>query len=597
MTDADVPHFSEEMLVQAFAGLGEDTTRATYEIERLIDTGGMASVYVAEQLTPIRRRVAMKVLRWRPHGRTSSDRLIKEATALARLTHPSIPKVFDRGVLPDGRAFLTMELIEGTPLPAWCDAHRASVADRVRLALAVTDALAYAHGKGIIHRDVKAANVLVGDVDGIPTPRLIDFGIAMSVDDALDGKPTSEGAILGTLETMAPEQILGDRAAIGPATDVYGLGTLLMELVCGQLPYDSTHLRSLPPAELQRLIVDGDAPTLSQRFADAGARRDALAADRSTTPDALAASWTGDLEAVVGKCLERSPQRRYADMRAVATDLRAWLDDRPVAARPPSPLRRAFRLARRHRAAVAIVAGLVMFLAGGLALTTWLWRAAEDAAARESDLRLTADRERRLAESARDDARRTSADLNIALQFVVALLGKTGERRPAETMAAIAEDSTKLLDAWVFLTAGSEAAIREALAAVHHIHGNWPRAKLEFERAHRLLRAHGTLSKDRDRWLRSCIIDCESNGGDPAKAVRDAELLLTECRDDRPEDPTRVARAQLGYGRALAKAGRAADAVDALDAALKELDGRVDAHDGEVRAAAGLRDRLRAASR
>lgn len=597
MTEETPPRFSDEALVRAFASLDDDGIAPTYDIGPLIETGGMASVHVAEQLTPIRRRVAMKILRWKSHGRGSADRLAKEATALARLTHPSIPKVFDRGVLPDGRAFITMELVEGAPLAAWCDARRATVDDRLRLVAALADALAYAHARGIVHRDVKVGNVLVSDVDGVPTPRLLDFGIAKSLDDDLDGRPTTEGVILGTIETMAPEQIQGDHAAIGPATDVYGLGVLLMELVSGQLPHDSTYLRSLPPAELQRHLTLEDAPSLARRFADAGARRPEIAEARSTTVPELDTALRGDLAAIVAKCLERVPSRRYTTMRALADDLRARLDDRPVSARPPSTFERALRFARRHRVAATWLTAAALVLSSGLALTTWLWRTAEASAEREAALRSDADRQRREAEAARDDARRASSDLNIALQFVVALLGKTGERRPAETLTAIAEESSKLLESWVFLSPGAEAAVREALGAVHYVHKNWSRSKIEFERALRLLKAHDALSKDRDRWLRSSIIDCEANGGDPSIAVVAAESLLAECREDRPPDPTRTARAQLGLGRALAKAGRTSDALAALDAALAELDGRVDNGDGEVRAAAALRDRLRTAGR
>ena len=597
MTEETPSRMTDDALVRAFAGLGDDGIAPTYDIGPLIDTGGMASVHLAEQLTPIRRRVAMKILRWKTHGRGSADRLAKEATALARLTHPSIPKVFDRGVLPDGRAFITMELVEGAPLAAWCDARRATISDRIRLVAALADALAYAHAKGIVHRDVKTGNVLVSDVDGIPTPRLLDFGIAKSLDDDLDGRPTTEGVILGTVETMAPEQVQGDHAAIGPATDVYGLGALLMELVTGQLPYDSTYLRSLPPADLQRHLTQEDAPSLARRFADAGARRAEIAEARSTTTAELEAVLRGDLAALVATCLERAPARRYATMRAFADDLRAWLDDRPISVRPPSTLQRALRLARRHRVAATWIAAAVVVLSAGLALTTWLWRTAEESAERETALRLDADRERRTAEAARDDARRASSDLNVALQFVVALLGKTGERRPAETLSAIAEESSKLLESWVFLSPGAEAAVREALGAVHYVHGNWSRSKLEFERSLRLLKAHEALSRDRERWLRNCIIDCEANGGDPSVAVVAAESLLAECREDRPPDPARTARAQLGLGRALAKAGRTSDALAALDAALAELSGRVDTADGEVRAAATLRDKLRAVGR
>lgn len=316
-----------------------------YEIVRVLGEGAMGVVYEAVQPSP-RRRVALKVLRARALGGADAPELFeREAAALARLSHPGIAVIHEAARSEEGLRYLVMELVEGLTLLAYAREHELDRRARVRLLGAVCAAVQHAHARGVVHRDLKPTNVLVvecGDAAG--QPKVLDFGLARLADaggaafGAVTAGETLSGAVLGTPAYMSPEQALGRPA--GPASDVYALGVMLYELVTGALPIDVTGLTLVEAV---------------RRIAEAAPHR----------PSRLVPELERELEAVLLRCLEKDPARRYVDAGALADELSRWLDGRPVLARPPGPAARAWRFARRHR--VGVLASLVVALFASLA--------------------------------------------------------------------------------------------------------------------------------------------------------------------------------------------------------------------------------------
>lgn len=362
-----------------------------YRIQRTLGRGGMGVVYLAEQPAPIRRRVAIKVIRPGMDSRQVIARFESERQALAMMSHPNIARVFDAGESDDGRPYFVMEYVEGASLMVYCDAARCDIRSRLRLFVEVCEGLQHAHQKGVIHRDVKASNVLVANFEGRAVPKLIDFGIAKAIGGDLGQTPatTRVGTIVGTLETMAPEQIDGGEAAVDTRTDVYALGVLLYELVAGALPFASAGLRVASLESAFRTIREIEPLRPSLRVIEANDRAVAEARGLGGDVPALARRLRGDLDAVVSKCLAKEPGRRYATALDLAEDIRRHLDHVPVVARPPGARYRFSKFVRRHRvgfvAACLVGAAVLLGLAGtsaGLLQARRAKRAAEIEAAR-----------------------------------------------------------------------------------------------------------------------------------------------------------------------------------------------------------------------
>jgi tetratricopeptide (TPR) repeat protein/predicted Ser/Thr protein kinase len=357
-----------------------------YLIHARIAQGGMGVVYDAEQETPVRRRVALKVLHPRAQPEIEA-RFALERQALALMTHPHIARVFDAGVLDDGRPFLAMEHVAGVPLTESCDRQRLDVRERLEVFVEVCNAIQHAHQKGIIHRDIKPSNVLVSAEEG---PKVIDFGVAKALHPILDegAQRTVHDALIGTLEYMSPEQL--DRAGnadIDTRSDIYSLGVLLYELLAGVLPYDWTELRKAGLDGLRKVARESDPPPVSRRFAALDRERAAAIAEaRRTTPAALTRALAGDLDWMVLKALDRDRGRRYASASEFADDVRRHLANEPVLAGPPSAAYRLRKFARRHRTAVAVASALLagmVIVAAMLARQSLEIRRAAEVAERE----------------------------------------------------------------------------------------------------------------------------------------------------------------------------------------------------------------------
>lgn len=333
-------------------------------LERLGE-GGMAVVYRARQTEPIEREVALKVIS--THATTlQRARFERECNTLARFAHPNVAVMYESGVSPAGEPYVAMELVHGLPISDWCRQHRASVEQRIHLFIEVCQGLTHAHGKGILHRDIKPSNLLVAEVDGQPMVKVIDFGIAAALTPGIDRLSNLTGQhLIGTPAYMSPESVhVVDRQALDARSDVYSLGVVLFELLCGKRPYD---YYDLPLAEWVRCLATQDAPHISQVFRRLpDAERDAIAQSASTGPNRLARQLDSDLDAIVGKALALEPEHRYGSSAEIAEDLRRYLRGSAVRAHPPSRMYLAGKFLRRNWLGAAFLALMILTLAGGI---------------------------------------------------------------------------------------------------------------------------------------------------------------------------------------------------------------------------------------
>ncbi len=365
--------------VRAAAG---DDDFGRYRILQPLGEGGMGSVYLAEQLEPIRRRVALKVVKLGMDTGQVLARFANERQALAMMDHPNIARIFDAGATPKGRPYFVMEYIEGAPITQYCDRTRRTAKERLALFLAVCRGVQHAHQKRVIHRDLKPSNVLVTEQDGAPVPKVIDFGIAKATDKWAVEKTllTQFGQIVGTPEYASPEQADTMTGDIDESSDVYSLGVLLYELLIGVVPFDVATLRNAGLAEMLRIIREEEAPSLPRKLTSMGAAAATdIAARRQTDPVSLRRLVGGDLNWITMKALEKTRERRYASVSDLAADIQRHIEDRPVLASPPGRLYRTRKFFRRHRlAALSTAAGAVILALSGVTV----WSLARDSAAR-----------------------------------------------------------------------------------------------------------------------------------------------------------------------------------------------------------------------
>ena len=414
------------------------TVIGPYKLIEQIGEGGMGSVWMAQQTEPVKRLVAVKLIKAGMDSRQVIARFEAERQALALMDHPNIARVLDAGTTGAGRPYFVMDLVKGVPITRYCDEHHLTPRQRLELFIPVCQAVQHAHQKGIIHRDLKPSNVLVALYDGKPVPKVIDFGVAKAAGQQLTDKTlvTGFGAIVGTLEYMSPEQAEVNQLDIDTRSDIYSLGVLLYELLTGSPPFSRKELEKAGMLEMLRVIREQEPSKPSTKLSTAEGLP-TLAANRGTEPAKLTKLVRGELDWIVMKALEKDRNRRYETANGFAMDVQRYLADEPVQACPPSAGYRLRKFVRRHKGPV--LAGLLILLAlvAGVVGTTYgLIRAEQQRLVVENQRNELAERNQAL-QAAREHERLLNERARQAIETVTSeasidLLMREKELRPEQ---------------------------------------------------------------------------------------------------------------------------------------------------------------------
>ncbi len=447
-----------------------------YQLIGTIGEGGYGTVYRAEQVEPIRRTVALKLIKLGMNTRQVIARFEAERQALALMDHPNIARVFDAGTTETGRPYFVMELVEGIKITDYCSQEQLATRDRLNLFIQVCRAIQHAHQKGIVHRDLKPSNILVAVVDGKPTPKVIDFGIAKAIQGRLSEETqlTAENQFLGTPAYMSPEQAALGELDVDTRSDIYALGVLLYELLTGRTPFEKHELRRAGLDEMRRVIREENPPKPSTKLGNLTPPELAATAllHRAGPPQFLS-GIRGDLDWIVMKCLEKDRTRRYDTASGLGRDVEFFLNDEPVTAAAPSAGYRARKFVRRHRLGLGVALGLSIVLIVGTAVSTW--QAVRATRAEREEARL-----RGIAEAAEKTSKADAAKSSQVARFLKDMLNGVGPSvalgRDTTMLREILTKTEKRVETDLKNQPDVEADLRNTLGNVYEELGDYEKA-------------------------------------------------------------------------------------------------------------------------
>ncbi len=513
-----------------------------YRLLECVGEGGFGVVWLAEQLEPIRRRVALKLIKPGMDSKQVLARFEAERQALAMMNHPGVAKVFDAGVDEKGHPFFAMEFVEGDRITEFCDKQRKDFPERIELMILVCNAVQHAHSKGVIHRDLKPSNILISYSDGKAQPKVIDFGVAKALNERLaDGTVyTERGQLIGTPEYMSPEQAEMSGVDVDTRSDIYSLGVLLYELLTGVRPFEGEELRKTSLPEFRRVIREVDPPRPSTRIqsivADDNEETDAsrIAQARGADVGALERVLRKDLDWIVMRCLEKDRERRYDTANGLAMELRRYLDGEPVLAGPPSAKYRLEKFVGRHRVGVLAGALIAATIVIAIVATSVGWARAIRAEALAEDRYAEAER---LRLSEQTLAKQLEEELDLATEALIEAEEERDNALAAEHQLAVQqEETTELFERFMSVESSLDQLEIAVLNLGDEIWGE-PRGN---ENAEQIL-----------AWLEPSLIESSQGGRRGAPRVWPLELLNAQAlfRLDKIEEG--VAEAENAFTNAI----------------------------------------------